>query len=232
MQITETNISDLKPHPRNYKKHPPDQLAHIKASIEEHGFYRNVVVAKDGTILAGHGVVEATRELGRETVPAAWLDIEPDDPRALKVLTGDNEIGKLAEIDDRGLTEMLKEISLDGDLLGTGFDEMMLANLVFVTRPEGEVKDVDAAAEWAGAGMPEYDIESPEKLWKLVVAFGSEEERDAFAEKMAPDAVSLRKGKVRSYQYPFKDERNDWINVKFEDGPEASGESSPAGGGE
>lgn len=45
----------LKPHPRNYRGHPDDQLAHIERSIRDNGVYRNVLVARDYTILAGHG---------------------------------------------------------------------------------------------------------------------------------------------------------------------------------
>ncbi len=52
-------IAELKPHPRNYKKHPADQLAHLEASLKQYGQFRNVVVARDSTILAGHGVVAA-----------------------------------------------------------------------------------------------------------------------------------------------------------------------------
>ena len=52
-------IETLKAHPKNYKKHPIKQLEHLMKSIEEHGFYRNVIIAKDSTILAGHGVVQA-----------------------------------------------------------------------------------------------------------------------------------------------------------------------------
>ena len=59
-----TSVEDLTPHPQNYRDHPQDQIAHIVRSIEEHGFYRNVVVAKDNTILAGHGVVQAAQQLG------------------------------------------------------------------------------------------------------------------------------------------------------------------------
>jgi ParB-like chromosome segregation protein Spo0J len=97
-------IGDLKPHPRNYQKHPADQLKHIQASIAAHGYYRNIVVARDNTILAGHGVVEASRAMGKKRVPVVRLDVAPDDPRALKVLTSDNEISNLAEVDDRGCT--------------------------------------------------------------------------------------------------------------------------------
>jgi ParB family chromosome partitioning protein len=97
-------LEDLKEHPRNYRVHPQDQIDHIKASIQEHGVYRNVVVARDNTILAGHGVVKALRQLGVVAGPVAVMDLDPNDPRALKLLAGDNEVEHLAEQDDRVLT--------------------------------------------------------------------------------------------------------------------------------
>ena len=52
MDIETIKLSDLKEHPRNYKTHPEDQLQHIISSIEEDGFYINIVIAKDNTLLA------------------------------------------------------------------------------------------------------------------------------------------------------------------------------------
>lgn len=149
-------LSRLTDHPRNYRSHPPDQLAHLVASIEAHGFYRNVVVARDYTILSGHGVVKAARSMGRARGPVVRLDLDPNEPRALQILAGDNEVAHLGEVDDRALSLILKEIR-DADeagLLGTGYDDAMLANLVYVTRPASEIASFDAAAAWVG--MPEY----------------------------------------------------------------------------
>lgn len=176
---TETiDVSLLKKHPRNYRKHPEDQLSHIIESIRAHGFYRNVVIARDNTILAGHGVIEASKKIGMDRVPVFRLDIAPDDPLALKVLTGDNEISKLSEVDDRMLSEILKQIqdTSEEGLLGTGYDENMLAALAFVTRPASEIKNFSAAAEWVG--MPEY--EAGEKPIQLVVTFRNQADREEF----------------------------------------------------
>lgn len=98
------SVEELRPHPRNYRKHPEDQIEHLVDSIKQNGFYRNVVIARDGTILAGHGVVEACIRLNTSEIPVIRLNREPDDPQSLKVLTGDNEIGHLGEIDDRILS--------------------------------------------------------------------------------------------------------------------------------
>lgn len=97
-------LDGLAAHPRNYRRHPDDQLAHLERSIREHGFYRNVIVAKDGTILAGHGVVEAASRAGIREIPVVRLPIAPESPQALRILTGDNELMRLAEVDDRLLT--------------------------------------------------------------------------------------------------------------------------------
>ena len=169
--------NELKPHPKNYREHPADQLEHIVQSIKENGHYRNVVIAKDGTILAGHGVVKASKQLNLETIPVVRLDLAPDDPKAVKVLTGDNEIAHLGVVDDRLLSELLKEVKesdIDG-LLGTGYDDAMLANLVMVTRDSSEIKDFNAAAEWVG--MP--DIEAATPSTRLVLHFDDEQGRNS-----------------------------------------------------
>lgn len=118
----ETPVGKLKPHPRNYRHHPAEQLKHIVESIRQHGFYRNVVAAKDGTILAGHGVVLAAKQLKLATVPVVRLEVGPNDKRALRLLAGDNEIANGAENDEALLAKLLGEFSAD-ELLGTGFDE-------------------------------------------------------------------------------------------------------------
>jgi hypothetical protein len=173
-------IEAVKPHPRNYRAHPQDQLLHIAHSIKEHGLYRNVVVAKDGTILAGHGVVEAAKMLGMTELTVMRLPIGPEHPKALKILTGDNELSMRAEIDDRLLSELLRQVQeedVDG-LLGTGYDEQMLANLIFVTRPSDEVERFDDAAVWAG--LPDY--EESTKPPQMLVYFQTWEDRDKFLE--------------------------------------------------
>jgi hypothetical protein len=211
LKIEMVPINELMDHPRNYRTHPDDQLEHIKQSLQDNGFYRNVVIAKDGTILAGHGVRMAARHLGIEEIPVIRLDIEPDSPAALKILTGDNEIANLGERDDRMLTEMLKEINMAesnvNGLLGTGFDEMMLANLVFVTRPASEVADFDEAAHWAG--MPDY--EEAEEAIKITVSFDSLEDRANFAEVLG---LALTE-KTKSVWWPPRS-RDDVASVRFE----------------
>ena len=206
-------IDSLRPHPRNYKKHPEDQLAHIRASLRDNGWYRNIVIAQEGTILAGHGVWEAAKLEGLTEAPVFRLPLDPNDPRALKVMTGDNELGKFAETDDRALTELLKEIKdadIDG-LMGTGFEDAALAALVMVTRPASEMADFNAAAEYVG--LPEYDGKGDEIL-KLVISFPSEKDRETFC---AEKGIKIDK-KVHSTwgtRWPWT-EREDVAGLRFD----------------
>jgi ParB-like chromosome segregation protein Spo0J len=185
--VVRVPIEELRPHPRNYQQHPPDQLAHIAKSIELNGFYRNVIVARDGTVLAGHGIVAAARSMGRKSVPVVRLNLDPDEPRALKVMASDNEIGNLAETDDRALTELLKGLLSTDGLEGSGFDERQLAALAMVTRTSAEIADLREAEEWVG--MPSF--EKGEKPFdRMLVSFASAEDRADFFAKLgvpAPD---------------------------------------------
>jgi len=204
-----TPIDDLIPHPRNYVEHPEDEIDHIIRSIEDNGFYKNIVIAQGNVILAGHGVHKAAKIMGKESVPCVRLDLDPDDPRALKVLAGDNEIAHLREIDDRALSEILKEIydRVDLDLQGTGYDEKMLANLVFITRPANEIQDIDEAAHWVG--MPEYEPVVPAQ--RITVNFRNEKDRIAFAKKLGIIVTP----KTKSIWYPHK-ENDDVMSIAFE----------------
>lgn len=175
-------ISDLRAHPKNYRAHPEEQLAHLVQSLTEYGQYRNVVVANDSTILAGHGVVEAAASAGWDEIQIIRLPFGPDDLQAHKILVADNEIARLAEIDDRMLSDALKELAAADQLLGTGFDAAMVANLVFVTRAASEIASMDEAAQWIG--LPTFDIDTADEI-VLVLHFDDDEGREQLIEKLA-----------------------------------------------
>jgi ParB-like chromosome segregation protein Spo0J len=212
-RVERVNLEILQPHPRNYQEHPDDQLDQIEQSIRLHGFYRNVIVAQDNTILAGHGVVEAARRMGRTRVPIIRLPLDPLEPRALKVLTSDNEINNLAVVDDRALTDLLREIMTDADdsLEGTGFTGEQLAALTYITRPESEVATRDAAAEWVG--LPDYE---PAPHYPQVnIKCETEKQRDEMLRLLEITTIGKKTGAVWSCWWPDNGEQ-DLKSIKFE----------------
>jgi len=207
-------LDELHEHPRNYRAHSDEQLRHLEQSIREHGFYRNVVIANDSTILAGHGVVRAARRVGLASVRCVRLDVAPDSPAALKLLVADNELARFAGFDDRQLSELLKEVS-DFDvagLLGTGYDEAQLANLIYVTRPRSEIREYQDAAAWVG--LPEF--ESGDAPARLVVSFASEDDRATFMQQIGATVVQQRNGRTWSIWWPER-EREDAGALRFDD---------------
>ncbi len=222
--VTEmVELDKMRPHPQNYRQHPEDQLDQICQSIKEHGFYKNVVVARDYTILAGHGAVKACRKLGIAAVPVKKIDCDPFSAQALRIIVGDNEIARLGELDDRALTNMLKEISdADGGLGGTGFDKARLAALLAVTRPASEIADIDEAAEWVG--MPEFVM--TKNPLRLIVQFETEADREAFLTQVgalgesAPAGVLYKRdtsvSKTWSMWWPLR-ARHDNASLRFDE---------------
>lgn len=202
-------IDLLKPNKYGYRQHSPEQINHLVKSIQQNGIYKNIIVANDYTILDGHAVVEAAKQMKIKVVPIKKLDIEPDSDQALKIVISNNEMGKFAETDDRKLTEalkLIKENNPDG-LKGTGFDEMMLSNLLMVTRRADEIGDFSEAAEWVG--MPDY-LTTPNPL-KLTVNFDNLQHKAEFFNLIKQSFTE----KTKSIWYPYKE--NDDINsVKFE----------------
>jgi hypothetical protein len=212
-------LSALRPHPQNYRHHPPEQLRHIEASIRQHGFYRNIVIARDGTILAGHGVVLAARGMGLTRVPVRRLNVDPASATALKVLTADNELGRFAEDDDRALSELLRQVKDDDPLalLGTGYDDAMLAALVMVTRPASEIADKREAAHWVG--MPDYqDMDGADV--KLIITFDTIEARERFVAEKGVEVIKNART-VWSARWPHVG-REDAHSVRFVEQPAPS----------
>jgi ParB-like chromosome segregation protein Spo0J len=46
---------EVKPYPKNAKKHPDAQLKQIALSLKEYGWQQPIVTDKTGTIIVGHG---------------------------------------------------------------------------------------------------------------------------------------------------------------------------------
>lgn len=213
-----------KDHPKNYRRHPDDQLEHVVHSVKAHGQYKNIVTADDYTILAGHGVREACKRAGLTKINVVRLDLKPNSPRALKILAGDNEIGKLGEVDDRALSEILKQIKeeCDDGLAGTGFDDKMLANLIFVTRPSGEIRSADEAAQWVG--MPDFGKKDDDV--KITVLFRNKRDRERFVDEFKMKITTYKTETSWTTWWPPK-ERDDLESVKFKSADKSKKAAAP-----
>jgi len=116
-------VDDLKPHPDNPNRGSVDDL---QTSLEQFGQFRSIVATKDLTILAGHHLWQAAKELGYKTMRVDILDV--DDKTGRKIMLADNRLADLGMGPDLDL--LLKNLEeLHGDIAGTGFDEEYLRML-------------------------------------------------------------------------------------------------------
>ena len=128
-------IAELRPHQRNYRKHPEAQITRLAASLTRFSQVRSIVVQEStvGTFLlvAGHGLVEAAKRLDythlrADILPWSWsaADIEG-------YLVADNSTSLGAEDDLIELAQLLEEQKHAGyDLASLGFTEEGLDQLL------------------------------------------------------------------------------------------------------
>ena len=87
----------IKPYPKNAKKHDKKQIEAIAKSIKEFGFNQPVVVDKKGVIIVGHGRYEAaTKILGMKDkdIPIVVANLTPKQATAYRI--ADNKLNESA----------------------------------------------------------------------------------------------------------------------------------------
>ncbi len=146
--VTDTPLADLRPYKRNARTHSRKQVQQIARSIERFGFVNPVLITGNGDIIAGHGRVEAARQLGMASVPTLAIDHLSDAERRAYILA-DNKLALNAGWDKELLALELQElIDLDFEIDLTGFsvaevdivlDEARGASIAGTDTPEDEV---------------------------------------------------------------------------------------------
>lgn len=128
----------LKPWARNARTHSKKQLRQIAESIRTFGFTNPVLIDRSGTILAGHGRVEAAKLIGLATVPCVRLEHMTEDQKRAYVIA-DNKLALNAGWDDTILAEELQALlatDLDFDIGVIGFDVAETDRLIEGLAPE------------------------------------------------------------------------------------------------
>jgi DNA modification methylase len=153
-------IGRLIPYARNARTHNEEQVAQIAASIREWGWTNPVLVAEDGTIIAGHGRVLAAHKLRIADVPvmvaSGWTDAQK---RAYTI--ADNKLTLNGGWDQELLGLEIGELEVSGfDLDLIGFSEGERAALA-AQFTEG-LTDPDDVPD-----LPSEPVARPGDLWVL-----------------------------------------------------------------
>ena len=79
-------VADCKPLGRETRKHPPQQVRKLAASLDRFGFVLPILIDAERRVVAGWGLVLAARQLGLSEVPAVSLtDLSEAELRVLRL---------------------------------------------------------------------------------------------------------------------------------------------------
>ncbi len=145
--LKQLNPHSLNPHPDNPRQHSKAQISQIAKSIQTFGFKIPILVDSNHQIIAGHGRVEASKQLNLKEIPALIADdLSPIQARAL--MLADNKLTENATWDEALLAknfQILDELELNFDLDVTGFEYGEIEQfLVFDEEVESQVETVNA----------------------------------------------------------------------------------------
>lgn len=150
------DVDTLVPYEKNAKKHGPEQVKKIAASIKKYGWRGNpIIVDTHGVIIAGHGRRLAAISLGMNQVPVIVEDMTEDEARAYRLADNraaegglDHDILKaelleLPEFVVAGLGDIFDKKELDfavADLMDVNMD-------VFSSDLDGVMDDVQSTTD-------------------------------------------------------------------------------------
>lgn len=136
-------VDELIPHPKNPNTHPQSQIKILAQNIRYHGWRHPIVVSKlSGYIVAGHGRLEAAKELGVSIIPIEYQNFASED-NELAVLVGDNRLAELSSLDLNGLQDIIDGFKAsDFDTILAGFEPADLDALLGEQKPDfGDEKE-------------------------------------------------------------------------------------------
>ncbi len=156
-------IGELTLDPHNARAHSDRNIEAIAESLERFGQQKPIVVAADGTVLAGNGTLAGARHLGWTQIAALDTDLEGAEARGYAI--ADNRTAELAEWDMVRLSEELE--ALPPNVFQTlGFDEKEMrrisAEADAAIRAMQEERDDDDVPE-----TPDDPVTKPGDLWLL-----------------------------------------------------------------
>jgi DNA modification methylase len=188
-------LGQLKPNPRNAKKHSDRQIALLAENYERFGVTQPIVVDENDTIICGHARLEAAKKAKLAHLPVVRLpDLTDPQKRALGI--ADN---KLAEIGDWDLEILYEELSflfdptteLDFDPRVIGFQTVELDQILGDEHP---VKRADPDDEIVPLNTEEPAVNKVGDVWtcdRHRLVCGDATRKEAYLAAMEDDLAEI-----------------------------------------
>ncbi len=124
------DVERLVPYANNPRTHSKEQIAKVAASIARFGFVNPILVDASANVIAGHGRLQAAKQLDLKQVPVIILDHLTEEEKRAYVIA-DNQLALEAGWDDDLLrTELGALADLDFDLSVIGFSDKELSEIM------------------------------------------------------------------------------------------------------
>jgi len=122
-------VDRLRPYERNSRRHSPEQIEQIAASIRQWGWTMPILAADDGMVFAGHGRLAAGKLLGFTQVPVIVARDWTDQQKRAYVIAN-NRLTDASDWDGEMLRLELADLVEGGFEIGlTGITEDELSRL-------------------------------------------------------------------------------------------------------
>jgi len=165
---------ELKPHPKNTRKHSPQQIDMIAASLEKFGFAKPVLIDEDDTILAGHGAVAAALKVGMQVPTVVAVNWSEDDKRSY--LIADNRLGERSRWDYNLLAVELEGLKRVTDIAALGFTKAELTT----------------ALRRANATPPPVGVLGSGMTYRVIVDCTDERHQSELLDRFAQEGLTCR----------------------------------------
>lgn len=123
--------------PLNFRRHPQNQRAAVKGSLDELGWVQNVLEnVRTGNLIDGHERVWQALQNDDANVPFIQVDLSEEEERlALAIL---DPISALAETDKDQLDALLREVQTDDEALQKMLAELAKESGLYPDKPKAE----------------------------------------------------------------------------------------------
>ena len=173
-EFRRVKAAELRPNPRNWRTHPPQQREALQGILAEIG-YADALLARplpDGSLelLDGHLRAETTPD---QEVPVLILDL--DDAEAAKLLATLDPLASLAETNSEALESLLHDVETENEALGRMLDDLLSPS--------------QSATQSPALQPPEVPV--PE-AFQVVIECDDENQQQAIYERMTREGFSCR----------------------------------------
>ena len=171
-------INSISPDPANVRRHGPENIAAIKASLRRFGQQKPIVVDARGVIRAGNGTYQAARELGWRQIAVVTTNLAGADAVAFAI--ADNRTAELAAWDPAALQRQFAALD-EMQQLASGFSADAVDSLVhsLPDAPAVSAPDITPLAE-----IPH--------IYELTVECRDPEDQQTLYEQLAAEGRKVR----------------------------------------